>query len=57
MVAVMARAAVEGLPFREAFRLAVAASAATVALAGSKVADWADVQKLIPQVRLEDAVE
>jgi 1-phosphofructokinase len=55
MVAAMAYAAVEGLPFRQAFRMAVAASAATVAMEGSKVADLAAVQELIPQVRLEDA--
>ena len=54
MVAVMAYAAVEGLPFREAFRLAIAASAATVAVEGTKVADLAAVQTLIPQVTLED---
>jgi 1-phosphofructokinase len=55
MVAAMAHAAVEGLPFRQAFRLAVAASAATVAMEGSKVADLAAVQELIPLVMLEDA--
>ena len=55
MVAAMAYAAVKGLPFRQAFRMAVAASAATVALEGSKVADFAMVQELIPQVTLEDA--
>jgi len=54
MVAAMARAAVEGLPFRQAFQMAVAASAATVALEGTRVAEWADVQELIPRVRLED---
>jgi 1-phosphofructokinase len=56
MVAVMAYAAVEGLPFRQAFRLAVAASAATVAMEGTKVADLAAAQALVPQVRLEDVV-
>jgi 1-phosphofructokinase len=55
MVAVMAYAALEGLPFRQAFRMAVAASAATVAMEGTKVADLAAVEKLIPQVMLEDA--
>ena len=54
MVAVMAHAAVEGMPFRQAFRLAVAASAATVAMEGTKVADLASVQKLLPQVILGD---
>jgi 1-phosphofructokinase len=55
MVAAMAHAAVKGLPFRQAFRMALAASAATVALEGSKVAGLAAVEELIPQVRLEDA--
>jgi len=54
MVAAMAHAAVEGLSFRHAFQMAVAASAATVALEGTKVADLAAVQSLIPQVTLED---
>ncbi|MGD1103336.1 MAG: 1-phosphofructokinase [Terriglobia bacterium] len=54
MVAAMAYAAVAGLPFRQAFRMAVAASAATVAMEGSKVADLAAVQELIPQVTSED---
>jgi 1-phosphofructokinase len=54
MVAAMAYAAVQGLPFRQAFRMAVAASAATVALEGSKVADLAAVQELIPLVTLEN---
>jgi hypothetical protein len=34
--------------------MAVAASAATVAMEGSKVADLAAVQELIPQVTSED---
>jgi 1-phosphofructokinase len=55
MVAIMAQATVAGIPFRQAFRMAVAASAATVAMEGTKVADLAAVQNLIPQVRLEDA--
>jgi fructose-1-phosphate kinase PfkB-like protein len=55
MVAVIAYAAVKGMPFREAFQMAVAASAATVAMEGSMVADLAAVQALIPKVRLEDA--
>jgi 1-phosphofructokinase len=57
MVAVMAYAAVMGLSFRQAFRMAVAASAATVAMEGTKVADLAAVQALIPQVNLEDVDE
>jgi len=55
MVAVMAYAAVKGMPFREAFQMAVAASAATVAMEGSMVADLAAAQALIPKVMLEDA--
>jgi 1-phosphofructokinase len=55
MVAAMAFSAVEGLPFRQAFCLAVAASAATVAMEGTKVADLAAAQELIPQVTLENA--
>jgi 1-phosphofructokinase len=55
MVAAMAHAAVANLPFPPAFRLAVAASAATVAMEGTKVADWAAVQALLPQVTLEAA--
>jgi 1-phosphofructokinase len=54
MVAAMAYAAVSGLPFRQAFRTAVAASAATVAMEGTKVADLAAVQDLISKVTLED---
>lgn len=57
MVAVMAYAAVERLPFRQAFQLAVAASAATVALEGTRVADLAAAQALMPQVILEDAAQ
>jgi 1-phosphofructokinase len=56
MVAVLAFALVEGMPFRQAFRLAVAASAATVAMEGTKVADFAAAQDLVPQVKVEDAV-
>jgi 1-phosphofructokinase len=55
MVAIMAYAALGGIPFRQAFRMAVAASAATVAMEGTKVADMAAVLELLPQVRLEDA--
>jgi fructose-1-phosphate kinase PfkB-like protein len=44
------------MPFRQAFRLAVAASAATVAMEGTKVADFAAAQDLVPQVKVEDAV-
>ena len=54
MVAAMAHATVERLPFPQAFRMAVAASAATVALEGTKMADLAAVQALVPRVVLED---
>jgi 1-phosphofructokinase len=57
MVAIMAHATVEGIPLRETFRMAVAASAATVAMEGTKVADLAAVQALIPQVILEDVTK
>jgi len=55
MVAALAHAAVTGLPFPQAFRLAVAASAATVAMEGTKLADLNAAQALLPQVALEDA--
>jgi 1-phosphofructokinase len=54
MVAAMAYATVQGLSFREAFRWAVAASAATVAMEGSAVASFPAVQTLLPQVTVED---
>jgi 1-phosphofructokinase len=53
MVAVMAYAATKGLQFREAFQMAVAASAATVAMEGTRVADLAAIEALIPKVTLE----
>jgi 1-phosphofructokinase len=54
MVAAMAYAAIHKLTFRQAFQMAVAASAATVAMEGTKVADFAAVLKLIPHVILHD---
>ena len=54
MVAVMAFAAVKGISFRQAFQMAVAASAATVAMEGTKVADLAAVQALMPLVTVAD---
>jgi 1-phosphofructokinase len=54
MVAVMAYASTKGMPFREAFRMAVAASAATVAMEGTQVADLAAIEALIPQVTVND---
>jgi 1-phosphofructokinase len=55
MVAAMAYATVNRFSFREAFRLAVAASAATVTLEGTRMADLAAAQALVPQVKMEDA--
>jgi len=54
LVAALAYGEVKHLPFRESFRLAVAASAAAVTMEGSKVADLALIQSLIPQVQMED---
>jgi 1-phosphofructokinase len=54
MVAALAYGEVKHLSFRESFRLAMAASAAAVTMEGSKVADLALIQSLIPQVRVED---
>lgn len=56
MVAVMAYAGTKALPFREAFQMAVAASAATVAMEGTGVAGIEAIQALVPEVKLE-AVE
>jgi 1-phosphofructokinase len=57
MVAAMAIAVVERLSFREAFRLAVAAGAATAALDGTKMAERSAVKDLIPKVTLKEAME
>lgn len=54
MVAALAYGEVKRLPFRESFRLALAASAAAVTLEGSRMADLALVQSLLPQVQLEN---
>ena len=54
MVAVMAYAAVERLAFRQAFHMAVAASAATAAMEGTSVADLAALAELLPRVTVED---
>jgi 1-phosphofructokinase len=54
MVAALAYGEVERLSFRDSFRLAMAASAAAVTMEGSKVAELALVQSLLPQVRVED---
>jgi 1-phosphofructokinase len=54
MVAALAYGEVKHLSFRESFRLAMAASAAAVTMEGSKVADLALIQSLIPLVQMED---
>jgi 1-phosphofructokinase len=53
MVAALAYGEVSRLSFREAFRFAIAASAAAVTMEGSKVAELAMVQSLLPQVQIE----
>jgi 1-phosphofructokinase len=54
MVAALAYGEVNHLSFRDAFCFAVAASAAAVTMEGSKVADLALVQSLVPQVQIEE---
>jgi 1-phosphofructokinase len=54
MVAALAYGEVKHLSFRESFRLAMAAGAAAVMMEGSKVADLALVQSLLPQVQIEE---
>ncbi len=56
MVAAMAIAVVERMPFRQAFRLAVAAGAATAAQEGTKMAELSAVKQLTPKVTLKEAV-
>jgi len=54
MVAALAYGEVNHLSFRDSFGLAIAASAAAVTMEGSKVADLALVQSLLPKVQIED---
>ena len=54
MVAALAYGELKHLPFRESFRLAMAASAAAVTMEGSKMADLAQVFSLLPQVSIEN---
>ena len=54
MVAALAYGEVKHLSFRDSFRLAIAASAAAVTMEGSKMADLAQIQSLLPQVHVED---
>jgi len=54
MVAALAFGEVTHLSFRDSFRLAMAASAAAVTMEGSKAADLAAVQRLLPQIQIEE---
>ncbi len=54
MVAAFAYGEITHLSFRESFRLAMAASAASVTLEGTKFADWAAIKRLLPEVHVED---
>jgi 1-phosphofructokinase len=54
MVAALAFGEVTHLSFRDSFRLAMAASAAAVTIEGSKSADLATVQRLLPQIQIEE---
>ena len=54
MVAALAYGEVNHLSFRDSFRFAMAASAAAVTVEGSKAADQAAVQTLLPQVQIEE---
>jgi fructose-1-phosphate kinase PfkB-like protein len=54
MVAAFAYGKITRLSFRESFRLAMAASAASVTLAGTKFADLAAINRLLPEVRVKD---
>jgi len=54
MVAALAYGEMKHLPFRESLCLAMAASAAAVTMEGSKMADLALIQSLIPLVQMED---
>jgi 1-phosphofructokinase len=54
MVAALAYGEVQHLSFRESFRFAIAASAAAVTMEGSKTAELALVQSLLPQVQIEE---
>jgi 1-phosphofructokinase len=54
MVAAFAYGEITHLSFRESFRLAMAASAASVTLEGTKFADLAAINRLLPEVQFED---
>jgi len=54
MVAAFAYGEITHLSFRESFRLAMAASAASVTLEGTEFADLAAINRLLPEVHVED---
>ena len=54
MVAAFAYGEITHLSFRESFRLAMAASAASVTLEGTKFADWATIRRLLPAIHIEE---
>jgi 1-phosphofructokinase len=54
MVAAFAYGEITRLSFRESFRLAMAASAASVTLEGTKFANLAAINLLLPEVHVED---
>jgi 1-phosphofructokinase len=54
MVAAFAYGEITHLSFRESFRLAMAASAASVTLEGTKFGDLDAIQRLLPEVHVED---
>ena len=53
-MAAFAYGEVTHLSFRESFRLAMAASAASVAAEGTQVADFEAIQRLLAEVHVED---
>jgi len=54
MVAAFAYALTNDLPLDETLRLATAASSATAALSGSRMADFDLIQEFLPRVVLEE---
>jgi 1-phosphofructokinase len=54
MVAAFAYGEIKHLSFRESFRLAMAASGASVTMEGTKVAELEAIQRLLAQVHVED---
>jgi len=54
MVAAFAYGEITYLSFRDSFRLAMAASAASVTMEGTEFASPAAIQRLLPEVHVED---